>query len=543
MRVLERSLQSDLRPGSNLKGSAAGAAWTFLLPRLELEHVVSWGAPSIPALGTLSRLGRRVTVVLPANAAGAVDEIRRHGPSNVLLATDGSGPPPASADLVYVTGPHADGDLRGPLDALSADGHLYLEVSSYRRAREVGERLEASGHPRPLAFRLTPRDGEARSAVPGDDGQLIDYFRRHGLGISPSLVSVRSWRDLAGLSRSTRRTGILTSGPAAEPGMPPAYLSRLARSAGLNLAGYRCGLSARGRYSSRKVILYLFAAGSDRPALIVKTTRAPEFNARLQNEAQALADIHQRGLVPDGAAPRVLFSGTEGGLLMVAESMVEGTSLERAIARDGWEWVEAGFEWITRLAERSAERDASRREELAAAMEQIIEMADALYTLDTDERRKLGDAAARIGDSALSVPVVYFHGDATVKNAVVTHSAEVAFLDWEAADPLGVALWDLFYFARSAALSGKGIRRRRAAQPVRLVRALAEDQRLARAVGVYSLRAGVSPEAVPALFQMCWLHRAVKEAARLPASGLEGGHYINLLRAVLRFRGGAPWFA
>ena len=542
MPVLERSLQSDLRPGSNLKGSAAGAAWTFLLPRLDLDHVVSWGAPSIPALGTLSRLGRRVTVVLPANAAGAEDDIRRHGPTNVLLATDGTAPPPASADLVYVTDPHADGDLRGPLDALSSDGHLYLEVSSYKRAREVSERLEASGHPRPLAFRLTPRDGEARSAVPGDDRQLIDYFRRHRLGISPSLVSARSWRDLAGLGRSTQRTGILTSGPA-EPAMPPAYLSRLARSAGLNLAGYRCGLSARGRYSSRKVILYLFAPGSDRPALIVKTTRAPEFNARLQNEAQALADIHRRGLVPDGAAPRALFSGTEGGLLMVAESMVEGTSLERAIARDGWEWVDAGFEWITRLAERSAERDAPRREELAAAMEQIIEMADALYALNADEHRQLGDAAARIGDSALSVPVVYFHGDATVKNAVVTPSGGVAFLDWEAADPLGVALWDLFYFARSAALSGKGMRRRLAAQPVRLVRTLAEDQRMARAVGVYCLRAGVSEEAVPALFQMCWLHRAVKEAARLPASGLEGGHYINLLRAVLRFRGEAPWFA
>jgi phosphotransferase family enzyme len=543
MPVLERSLQSDLRPGSNLKGSAAGAAWTFLLPRLEFDHVVCWGAPSMAALATLSRLGRRVTVVLRANAAGPEDDIRRHGPTGVLLTTDNPGPPRASADLVYVTDREADGDLRGPLEALRSDGHLYLELSSYRRARELSERLQAGGHPRPFAFRLTPRDGEARSAVPADDRQLADYFRKHRLGISPSLVSVRSWRGLAGLGRSTQRTGLLMSGPAGERLRPAAYLSRLARPAGLDLAGYRCGVSARGRYSSRKVILYLFAPGSHRPALIVKTTRAPEFNARLQNEAQALADIHQRGLVPDGAAPHVLFSGTEGGLLMVAENVVEGTSLERAIGRDGGEWVEAGFEWITRLAEPSAERHASRRGELSAAMEQIIQMADALYALGAEERRMIGAAAARLGDSSLSVPVVYFHGDATVKNAMVTPAGEVAFLDWEAADPLGVALWDLFYFARSAALSGKGLRRRLAAQPVRLIRALAEDQRLARAVGVYCLRAGVSEEAVPALFQMCWLHRAVKEAARLPASRLQAGHYINLVRAVLRFRGGAAWFA
>ncbi|MDQ2941822.1 MAG: hypothetical protein M3R05_06510 [Chloroflexota bacterium] len=543
MPVLQRSLQSDLRPGSNLKGSAAGAAWTFLLPRLEFDHVLCWGAPSIPALETLSRLGRQVTVVLRAEAAGVEDRVRRHGATHVLLATDNPGPPPASADLVYVTDGQADGDLSGPLEALRADGQLYIELASYRRAKRLSERLQANGHPVPSAFRLTPRYGEARSAVPADDRQVADYFRRHRLGISPSLASVRSWRGLASLGRSTQRTGLLASGPAAEGGTTPAYLSRLARPAGVDLAGYRCGLSARGRYSSRKVILYLFAPGSPRPELIVKTTRVPEFNTRLQNEAQSLADIHGRGLVPDGGAPHVLFSGTEGGLLMVAESVVDGRSMERAIARDGREWTEAGFQWITRLAERSAERNASHRDELSAAMEQLIQMAVAVYALDADERRMLGDAAGRLGDSSLSLPTVYFHGDATVKNAVITPAGEVAFLDWEAADPLGVALWDLFYFARSAALSGKGLRRRLAAQPVRLVRALADDRHVARAVVGYCVRAGVSEEAVPALFQMCWLHRAVKEAARLPASRLQAGHYINLVRAVLRFRGGAAWFA
>lgn len=541
MPVLQRSLQSDLRPGSNLKGSAAGAAWTFLLPRQEFDHVLCWGVPSIPALETLSRLGRQVTVVLRPNAAGLDDHLRKHGATHVLGTTDDPGPAPASADLVYVADGPADGDLSRALEALSPDGQLYLEVSSYRRAKQVGERLQGSGHPRPFAFRLTPRDGEARSAVPADDWHLADYFRRNRLGISPSLVSLLSGRGLRGLGRPTQRTGLLTSGPAAESRTPAAYLSRLAGPAALDLAGYRCGLSARGRYSSRKVILYLFPPGSHRPTLIVKTTRAPEFNARLRNEARALTDIHRRGLVPDGGAPHVLFSGIQGGLLMVAESVIEGMGMEWAIARDGPEWVEAGFEWITQLAEQSAQRHGSHRQELSAAMEQIIQMADAVYALDADERRTLGDAAARLADSSQNLPTVYFHGDAAVRNAVVTPAGEVAFLDWEAADPLGVALWDLFYFARSAALTGKRLRRRLAAQPVRLIRTLAEDRRLARAIGVYCARVGVSEEAVPALLQMCWLHRAVKEAARLPASRIQAGHYINLVRATLRFRGAASW--
>ncbi len=541
MPVLERSLQSDLRPGSNLKGNAAGAAWTFLLPRLEFDHVLCWGAPSIPALETLSRLGRRVTVVLRARSADLEDHFRLRGATHVVLTTGGPGPAPASADLVYVADRQADGDLSGPLAALSSDGQLYLELPSYQRAKQVSERLQAGGHRRPLVFRLTPRDGEARSAVPADDRQLAEYFRQHRLGIPSPLVSLLGMHGPARLGRSTQRTGLLSAGPAAEAGKPAGYLSGLARSAGLDLSAYRCGMSARGRYSSRKVLLYLFPPGSDGPTLIVKTTRAPEFNARLANEAEALAQVHREALVADGAAPRVLFTGTEGGLLMVAESVVEGTNMERAIARGGGGWVEAGYEWITGLAERTAGRHRSHREELSAAVEQIIQMADAIYALDADERRTLGEAATRLEDTSLSLPTVYFHGDAAVWNAVVTPAGQVAFLDWEASDPLGVALWDLFYFARSAALSGKRLRRL-AAQPDRLLRALAEDTRLAKAVDVYCTRAGVSAEAVPALFRICWLHRAVKEAARLPASRLQAGHYINLVRATLRTRGGASWF-
>lgn len=542
MPVLQRSLQSDLRPGSNVKGSAAGAAWTFLLPGLVFDHVLCWGAPSIAALETLSRLGRQVTVVLGAPAADLEDHLRLRGLTHVQLRTGSVSPPPAPADLVFVTRQHADGDLGGPLEALTPGGQLYLEVPSYRRARRVAERLQASGCRQPVAFRLTPRDGEARSAVPADDRQLADYFGTHHLGISSSPVSLPSRHGPGGLGRSTQRTGLLTGGLASEDPAPAGYLTALARGAGVDIAEYRCALAAHGRYRSRKVILYLFPPGGDLPALIVKTTRAPEFNARLQNEAEALVDIHRRGLVADGEAPRIAFTGIEGGLLMVAESFVEGTSMRRALARGGGAGVEAGYEWITRLAERSAERHRSHREELSAAAEQLIRTANSVYALDADERRALVEAAARLADTSLSLPTVYLHGDAAVWNAVMTPGGQIAFLDWEAADPEGVALWDLFSFARSAALSGKR-RRRLLAQPLRLLRALGEDGGLARAVSSYCVRAGVSEEAVPALFQICWLHRAVKEATRLSPSRLQDGRYINLVRALLRSRGSASWFA
>ncbi len=45
--------------------------------------------------------------------------------------------------------------------------------------------------------------------------------------------------------------------------------------------------------------------------------------------------------------------------------------------------------------------------------------------------------------------------------------------------------------------------------------------------------AGVPAALVPALFLACWMHRAPKEAIRLPAAKVETGHCVGLLRLCL----------
>jgi hypothetical protein len=55
-------------------------------------------------------------------------------------------------------------------------------------------------------------------------------------------------------------------------------------------------------------------------------------------------------------------------------------------------------------------------------------------------------------------------------------------------------------------------------------------------VARYCERTGLSREMIEPLFYTCWLHRALKEATRLPLARLEGGHYVNLLRLCIERR-------
>jgi hypothetical protein len=52
---------------------------------------------------------------------------------------------------------------------------------------------------------------------------------------------------------------------------------------------------------------------------------------------------------------------------------------------------------------------------------------------------------------------------------------------------------------------------------------------LGSAIAAYRERVPVPTDAVLPLFHTCWMHRALKEATRLPANRLHAGHYVGLL--------------
>ena len=51
--------------------------------------------------------------------------------------------------------------------------------------------------------------------------------------------------------------------------------------------------------------------------------------------------------------------------------------------------------------------------------------------------------------SAERFPLVFQHGDPGPWNVLITSDGRPGFLDWEAAEPHGMPLWDLFHFLRS----------------------------------------------------------------------------------------------
>src|SRR6476469_10196104 len=87
--MLDTTLATEFIPSTNLKGEVAGANSPFLLPSLELERIVCFGALSskgYPArMISLARLcGELVVICVDERMAQAVDDAgRRQGLANM----------------------------------------------------------------------------------------------------------------------------------------------------------------------------------------------------------------------------------------------------------------------------------------------------------------------------------------------------------------------------------------------------------------------------------------------------------------------------
>ncbi len=676
--MLDTTLATEFIPGTNRRWQVTGANWTFLLPSLELDRVLCIGAPSAPALATLTRVGRTVDIVrLGVGGGAAGDDLPAHenpparGDSapkattqvNTILADDLANLPlaPGTADLILV----ADDAVAARLDRdpgalaalerlLAPGGRIYWEARVWRphagsststaaspaqsarsnghtSGQEAGVALDEAGSAKGGAgaatggtstqrLWLTPLAGEMHTAVPAADRAVVDFFLRNNLyslsgatlgrqavgrlrrrvrggrskargstrgqagaavlpggvgepvdGTAPASPSTRpTARDLAkGIARMAERSegwlvghrllmprqGLLAMrGDASSAvGAPPAYLRALAQTAGVDIGAMRWGLSARGAYSSRKVLFFLFESGQPEPGLIVKMTRDGAFNARLENEARGLARLEALGVGDAETLPRVVFSGQHGGLAIVGETVIAGAPFrERARWAADCPYANAAIDWLVELSAKTVGRaseisadvlvatddgtsgdPAPRSGEAGAALGELLRRFNAIYTLAPQHRDFLEAQVALIARHPGPFPAVFQHGDPGTWNLVATPGGRVAFLDWEAAETRGMPLWDLFYFLRSysvgAARAG-GTGDTLAGFREQWVDESPLGALLAAAVARGREAAGLPAALVEPLFHTCWMHRALKESTRLSPDALDGGHYLNFLR-------------
>ncbi len=526
--MLETTLTTRFVPGSNTKNDQAGAHWVFCLDRLELGRALCLGAPSIKTLDMVAPLAEEVMVWEPQAAKRRalrvwLDRSDRH---NVSVAER----PQASwqlhdlrADLLLPRRPCQISDVS---DVLKPNGAFYVEAGP-----RAGRLAIPPGLPL-TTLRLTPGSGEIRTAVPHADTATADYFARHrmhgthfrrGLLAEAERVLTRQGRVAPG------RFGFVRSSDGRS--QPPAYLRRLAHLNGLDLERHRWGLWARGLYRSQKVLFYLFAGTSEAPDLVVKMVRDSSFNARLENEYHALSRLRGLSSAHRDHVPEVLFLGHPGSLSAVGERVVEGAPFtSRTDGSADCTLARQAIDWLTDVACDTARPIAAQR--VADTLGELCSRFEAIYKPQAAEGAFLRQQIARVAASPWPVPAVLQHGDPGPWNLRVRADGRVVFLDWEAAEEQGMPLWDLFYFLRSYVLLGRvrGVQRRLESFSATFLTDSPLSALVRQAVEEYCIRVGLHPSLVEPLFFTCWMHRALKESARLHPERLDEGRFLALLR-------------
>ncbi len=561
--VLETTRATEFVPGTNLAGELACADWRYLLPSLQTGNVLCLGVPSVRTVSVLSTAGSRI-IVASQDRQGLRDleeTCRRTGITNLhkVAIEDFAALPFCShtMGLIWLTGsqglaiPIRTQGLVPELDRLlSAQGAIYFEIrgwiNRWRSLRTIkGFSKHGLGSPR--IFWLTPQRGEMRTALPVWDGDIARHFFGHvmyGQSLRNRTLSriggILSRLGLLRLILLRRAVLIQRKESAGTSKQAPQYLAFLAKQAGIDLRGYRFGFSARGTYNSNKVTFYLFNELGKTPEIVVKMTRAPRFNYRLENEHRILSLLKEKGFVSPDTYPEPLFFDYHHDLAVLGERAIQGHPFrKRTQANATCPLARQAIDWLVQLGTASADDRLASAAEVAESLSELFRRFNEVYSLTKEERAFLTDQIERLRNEPQRFPLVFQHGDPGTWNILVSESERVIFLDWEAGEAHGIPLWDLFYFMKTF---GSWISRTQGSHDGlanfarHFLMASPLGQLQAEVVRRYCCSVGLEPALVEPLFYTCWMHRALKECTRLPEASLQNGHYFNLLRLCIARR-------
>jgi hypothetical protein len=554
--AIARTLATPFVPATNLRGQVSGAGWLYATPRLAYREVLCVGAPGPASLAALVRVAPVVRIVEPSwwRRQRVARHVRDQGWSGVVVGAPGEQAAGGSApDLLVATGAWSAGPGRAALATalltLPDDGVVVLDAEPDAGLDEVLRRATVARR-----YAVGPAWGEVRSVVPLDEGVLREALRRRDLlGVATRFrhprLAARERRLRRRLGSETARHGriwtIAVASEAADGGVEvgkdaldapvPAYLRSLAAAAGRDLAGWGWAVAARGEYDSQKVLVFLRPPGGETATGVVKITRSAEHAPRLATEALAVRALQDVG-VSEGRVPVPWFDGSHAGRAILGTSLVEGTRFEDVATWDPDSPALAdALGWLTDLGVATTRPISAAT--VGTALLALLDRYAALFPTAPAEVPLLRDRFERLAAMSEPVPTVLQHGDPGIWNLVIDASGRTGFLDWESAELDGLPLWDVLYLARSfgvAAARRRGDRDRLRAAGAILLRRDGLGRTLDETVRTYIERVGVPPEAVPALTYGCWVHRALKEATRLPVGRADRAFSARLLRLTLQ---------
>ncbi|MEM7114369.1 MAG: phosphotransferase [Chloroflexota bacterium] len=547
------TLATPFVPGTNLKGKLAGN-WTFLLPSLELESMLCLGVPSQPGLETFERISDRV-VVADGDAQGLQTVDKNDWPSVETVLLNGKPTVPLadnSVDLVYV-GSRYDVTKRSAWlselrRVLRPEGLLYFEHGGPMVQEQLSTVTDtvASRLGRPNLYWVTPMMGEMETAVPANDKAIINYFIKNNL-YSPAITLPRRvpvvgpalekteryiWKNRK-LHKRVQRFGVLVGPEGQELSQKmPQYLHDALAKVGLNGDDYRWGILARGLYRTRKVIFFLFDQAADEPKIVVKMTRGANANYRLENEFRGLGEMRDQQLGDAEVIPQPVFLDHHGGLALMGQTVIEGDPFKKRTNHTAdCPYVTIALNWLVDLSVKTRQPVPAR--DAAAALDQLYDHYKAIYKPNPTRKAFLDKQMATLREGMAEFPLVFQHGDPGTWNILITENGRPAFLDWEASEPHGMPLWDLYYFLRSYAVGAsrtKGARNVLAGFEQQFLEESPYTPLIVEWVKKYCEAVNLPADYVEPLFYTCWMHRALKQASRMTEQTVDRGHYIKLLR-------------
>jgi aminoglycoside phosphotransferase (APT) family kinase protein len=525
-------------PGTNLRGGAPAATWRLLLPSLELGRVLIVGSPLAS-----------VVMALSASSTGTIvvsDRPRRLGArSNRFGVGALQQAPERGIRTVAVLGERAasmlgDPELRAELERTVAPDASIFVLGTGNTHPDIRLAGAAAGP----TLRLGLLDGDVCWAAPAEDQAAAAAVRSIGSRARPAgwarRPGVRRLASIARPARSEESVGaIISFDPNAPEAGPPAYLHAAAREAGLALEGVRWGFATSGAYASNKAIFLLFHPDEDTASFVIKVSRTAESNERLANEERALSALQRTSLGGIVGAPCPVFTGTSSDLRFLCETAVLGTPLRsRTTGLMDVGRAHVVVDRLTELGAASADSSTAAPSDVANDLRALFDRFVEFYRPSRRTSAFLARQIDRIRVAEL-LPLVFQHGDAGTWNVLVTEDGGIGLLDWEAANPHGMPLWDLFYFLRSVGVTisrASGERSSLRAFEHQFLGVTDLSHVLTAATRDYCEATGVSRELVEPLFHLCWMHRAVKQASRLSPLRLRWGHYVRLLHTSIDHR-------
>ncbi len=559
--MLEMTLATKFEPGTNLSGDKACADWRYLLPNMNIEGVLFLGVPSVNEISVFASVCRIVYVCAEESVLfrSLRDALASGNLGNVTFIVSDQVPRLSTGrvmvDVIHIRGTWLNNGLvfqKNSIDIL--DGWLKPEGVVYWESVTLGGRallnrrkraLESNGYGVIQGFWLTPfTTGRYQTAIPHGRRDIAKYFFGHVLfGRSKKMRLVsrigEALSTVGAHSFAVPRCGVraVKSRALAHVDSPPEFLTTMAENASLDFTNCSFGLSARGDGNSNKIIYYIFEKKKKLPFAVVKMTRAAEFNYRLENEYRVLDELNARSIVEERSYPQVLFFGQHNGLSVLCQKAMHGRPFRvRTEATAGCPLAHDAIQWLMRLGIRS-ENGSTTGREVADALATLLKRFNDIYQLSQVERDFLHRQIGAIADSSESFPLVFQHGDPGTWNMLVSDKNEVIVIDWEAGEPQGMPLWDLFYFIRTYASWVSRVKGLRDpienfashffhSSPLRTTLKVNLDQ--------YNQKNNFDSALIRPMFYSCWMHRALKESARLKESQLQKGNYIQLIRRLIQ---------